>query len=111
MGWDSAIKKPWSGKPGGAFQLLKDQKAMKALEIPDPVEWTQEDLELCGRYAFALAQMAIEDRRFELNNRIFLKWDIHQKLKWIAAIEQQALDGKDTIGVLVVTRVVMNRLD
>lgn len=107
MGWESAIKKPPSGVPGAGAYTPKSPVYRTA--PPEPV-WAQDDLALCQRYYDALYQLKDEDRRYRMNYIVYDRWPIAQRLRWIYAIEQQAADELDTIGVVVVTRVVMNRL-
>lgn len=111
MGWESARRRPASGQPGaGAFTPRP---------APPPTDYsgeeighTAEEIETCRHYHKALLDLAQEDRRFTANFVTYSrKWSIAQQLKWIYAIEQQALDGLDTIGIHVVARVVINRLD
>lgn len=110
-GWGSAIKKPWSGKAGaGAYVKPVEVPVEEVIEEAEKV-FTDEEKATCARYMTALRELHAEDRRFDSNYRTFCRWDWGMQLWWIGRIEQQARDGKDTIGVHVVTRVIMNRME
>lgn len=110
MGWESARRRPHSGLPGGAYKQPPPPPRPPP-EPPEPIVYTHDEVELTMRYGDALRDLANEDRRFHTNHCTFSRWQMDRKLKWIYAIEQQALDGLDTIGIHVVARVVMNRLE
>jgi hypothetical protein len=114
MGWESARRRPASDKSGAVVCIPRPSRPP-----PPPTDYTNEgagytaeEIETCQHYHKALLDLAQEDRRFTANFVTYSrKWSIEQQLKWIYAIEQQALDGLDTIGIYVVARVVSNRLD
>lgn len=106
MGWGSAIKRV--APP--AVIVPREKPPAYPRADPATAVWTSDDLALVERYYKALIQLAAENRIYRPNRVTFGRWDVGQRLKWIYAIEQQAADGLETIGAVVVTRVVMNRL-
>lgn len=114
MGWDSAKRyKPRPIGETGAHKPI-DFAALAAREAtpdPEPEVLSEEDRETVNRYAIALRQLANEQVCFIKNDNTFQQWDDATRLWWIMQIERQAREGKDTIGVRLVTRVVMNRME
>ena len=110
-GWSSAIKKPWTGKSGaGAYTVKPPEVRVEEVKENDEV-FTDEQKATCARYMTALRELHLEDKRFDSNYATFTRWNWGMQLWWIGQIEKQARDGKDTIGVHVVTRVIMNRME
>jgi hypothetical protein len=109
MGWESARRAPHTGIRAGAHTIKPTPPPPRP--EPEPVEYTQDEIQLTRSYYKALLELAAEDPRFKANKQTFAKWDYERQLRWIYAIEQQALDGMETIGIHVVARVVMNRLE
>lgn len=110
MGWDSA--KRYKPRPIGDTGAYKPPApAEPQLPEPEPEVLSQEDRDTVNRYAIALRQLANEQVCFIKNDNTFQRWDDATRLWWIIQIERQAREGKDTIGVRLVTRVVMNRME
>lgn len=65
----------------------------------------------CALFRRALAELAEENRHFQSNLKVFERWDTEQRIWWINQIEQQAKDGKETVGVKVVARAIQLRLE
>jgi hypothetical protein len=74
-------------------------------------EATAEELDKIRRYTRALNELEREHHKFGSNANRFSYWDNQTRLWWIKQIEKQAAAGKETIGVIVVARVVQIRLD
>lgn len=106
MGWESA-------KTRSAALPVEVRPAPRPWpENPESeIEYSDDEIMLCRHYDKALFDLAAEDKRFALNLKTYRRWTADLQLKWIYTIEQQALDGLDTIGIHVVARVVINRLD
>lgn len=62
-------------------------------------------------YARALQKLATEDKRYLKNWNSYKGWTTLQRYSWITVIEQQAIDELDTIGAILVARVVVMRLE
>ena len=77
----------------------------------DPRLLPDEDTERLRLYDLALYQLSSEHWKYGSNYRLWGRWDITKRLRWLDQIEQQAKDGKQTIGVDVVTRVAILRLE
>lgn len=72
------------------------------------------EAECCARaklYERALEALCAEHPKYGSNIRLWERWSLAERIWWIDQIEQQAKDGKDTIGARVVAQVVMNRLE
>ena len=107
MGWDSAYRKrKLTGVRAGAYV-----KPPEPEPEPEPREITPDEMRRILQYENALRSLMHADRKFRLNYETFRRWDITTQLWWIGQIEQQARDGKDTIGALVVVKVVEMRLE
>lgn len=109
MGWDSA--KRYKPRPIGETGAYKPAPPKLVLPEEEPEVLSEEDRATIGRYHTALTAMAREDPRFRKNCDTFCNWPDTTRLWWIAKIEDQARRGLDTIGVLVVTRVIMDRME
>lgn len=110
MGWDSA--KRYKPRPIGETGAYKPPAPAEP-HIPEeePEVLSEEDRATIERYGRALRQMANEQVCFIKNDNLFRSWDDTTRLWWIAQIERQARDGKQTIGVQLVTRVVIDRME
>lgn len=114
MGWDSAKRyKPRPVGPTGVHKPI-DFAALAAREAtpdPEPEVLSEEDRATIARYYAALSELERESVHYTKNFNMFRTWDDSMRLWWIDQIERQAADGKDTIGAVVVTRVIMNRME
>jgi hypothetical protein len=86
---------------------------MSLFHSDDASEFTTEEIEKTQRYMRALDSLVREfGWKFEKNRNIYLDiWNTSLRLWWIGQIEKQAQAGANTIGVIVVSRVVQMRLD
>lgn len=74
-------------------------------------EFTQAEHKKIERYAVALHDLCTKDRQWSKNLSLYLRWDTGQRLWWIDTIEQQAIEGKNTIGAKLVAHVITMRLE
>lgn len=72
---------------------------------------TDDEFATTEYYGSALQALANEDKRYLKNWNIYKGWTTLQRLYWITVIEQQAIDDLDTIGAILVRRVVVMRLE
>lgn len=77
----------------------------------DTEEFTPEEHARCHRYRRALFTLQLTDPMWVPNYTVFNKWPTGHRLWWLDEIEQQARDGKDTVGARLVAQVVMMRLE
>lgn len=82
----------------------------------DIVDFGQEAIDKTIAYHRALSTLVIEhiDARFNPYSKnwdVWQSWDVGQRLWWIKNIEQQARDGHQTIGAILVAKVIELRLD
>lgn len=115
MGWDSAIKQRAAPAATG-WASAKPRIANPSPPPPDPPEpqepeYTHDDYKLVQLYKDALRDLAEQQPKYRLNRQLFRGWDMARRLHWIDRIEQDARDGKNTLGVEVVTCAMMLRLD
>jgi len=82
-----------------------DEVAMLAAQEQD-----REDEARAQMYNVALCTLAAKDKKYNSNLITFRRWDTAWRIWWIEQIEQQARDGKDTLGATVVTKVIELRL-
>jgi hypothetical protein len=72
--------------------------------------YTEEEELKLRVYASALDELATEQQKYVSNYNLWQRWEKPTRLWWVAQIEAQAKDGKQTIGVDVVARAVEIRL-
>ena len=78
--------------------------------VEDQELFTDDEEMKLWMYASALDELVHEHWKYSSNYNMWQRWDKRMRLWWIDSIEHQARNGKQTIGVDVVTRAIEIRL-